>query len=172
VFGGMSDVVEHSTQFMTDGDLTAIARYLKSLPAANTADVVRGYDDAVARALHDGDDRRRGAAVFIDNCAACHRTDGKGYAGVFPALAGNSAIATADPSSLVQIILKGGAVPATARAPAHFGMPPFAWRLTNQEVADVATFVRSSWGNAATPVTSADVSTLRERTGAAAFAGK
>jgi hypothetical protein len=32
VFGGMSDVVEHSMQYMTDADLTAIARYLKSLP--------------------------------------------------------------------------------------------------------------------------------------------
>jgi cytochrome c553 len=34
VFGGMSDVVEHSMQHMTDADLTAIARYLKTLPPA------------------------------------------------------------------------------------------------------------------------------------------
>jgi len=172
VFGGMTDVVEHSTQFMTDDDLTAIARYLKTLPAADAQDVVHAYDDAVPRALQAGDESRRGAAVFIDNCAACHRTDGKGYAGVFPALAGNSAVVTTDSSSLVQIVLKGGRMPATARAPAHFAMPPFAWRLNDQEIADVATFVRRSWGNDAAAVGPTEVAKLRKETKAAEFAGR
>ena len=37
------------------------------------------FDTAVADALWNGDDSKRGAAVYIDNCAACHRTDGHGY---------------------------------------------------------------------------------------------
>jgi mono/diheme cytochrome c family protein len=53
------------------------------------------YDPAVADALWNGDDSKRGAAVYIDNCAACHRTDGHGYTRVFPALAGNPVLQSA-----------------------------------------------------------------------------
>ncbi|MFX8381794.1 c-type cytochrome, partial [Acinetobacter baumannii] len=74
-------------QYMTDADLTAIARYLKSLPPADPADQPHVYDESVAQALFHGDDSKTGAALYVDNCGACHRTDGKGYAGVFPALA-------------------------------------------------------------------------------------
>ncbi|VFT06247.1 cytochrome c precursor [Pseudomonas aeruginosa] len=84
VFGGMSDVVVHSMQYMTDADLTAIARYLKSLPPADPADQPHVYDESVAQALFHGDDSKTGAALYVDNCGACHRTDGKGYARVFP----------------------------------------------------------------------------------------
>lgn len=83
VFGGMSDVVVHSMQYMTDADLTAIARYLKSLPPADPADQPHVYDESVAQALFHGDDSKTGAALYVDNCGACHRTDGKGYARVF-----------------------------------------------------------------------------------------
>ncbi|HBO5767076.1 cytochrome c, partial [Pseudomonas aeruginosa] len=92
VFGGMSDVVVHSMQYMTDADLTAIARYLKSLPPADPADQPHVYDESVAQALFHGDDSKTGAALYVDNCGACHRTDGKGYARVFPALAGNPVV--------------------------------------------------------------------------------
>src|SRR5690606_22392255 len=80
VFGGMSDVVEHSMQYMSDADLTAIARYLKSLPPVNPNDTPFREDRQVAEALWKGDDGKTGAALYVDNCAACHRTDGKGYA--------------------------------------------------------------------------------------------
>lgn len=104
----MSDVVTHSMQYMTDADLTAIARYLKSLPATDPNDQPHQYDEKAAKALWNGDDSQRGAAVYIDNCAACHRTDGHGYTRVFPALAGNPVLQSEDPTSLIHIVLKGG----------------------------------------------------------------
>ncbi|NNG61457.1 cytochrome c, partial [Pseudomonas fragi] len=135
VFGGMSDVIVHSMQYMSEADLTAIARYLKSLPAVDAADMPHQYDPAVADALWNGDDSKRGAAVYIDNCAACHRTDGHGYTRVFPALAGNPVLLSDDPTSLIHIVLKGGTLPATHTAPSTFTMPAFDWRLSDQEVA-------------------------------------
>jgi len=164
VFGGMSDVVVHSMQYMSQDDLTAIARYLKSLPAVDPNDQPHQYDKQVADALWKGDDSKPGASVYIDNCAACHRTDGHGYTRVFPALAGNPVLQTADATSLINIVLNGGTLPATHTAPSTFTMPAFAWRLSDQEVADVVNFVRGSWGNKANAVTTSQVATLRKNT--------
>ncbi|MFV3380471.1 MULTISPECIES: cytochrome c [Pseudomonas] len=163
VFGGMSDVVEHSMQYMTDADLAAIARYLKSLPPVNPDDKPFQEDRQVAEALWKGDDAKAGAALYVDNCAACHRTDGKGYARVFPALAGNPVLQSADATSLIHIVLEGATLPATATAPSTFTMPGFAWRMKDQEVADVVNFIRSSWGNQAASVTANQVADLRAR---------
>ncbi|EVT85907.1 alcohol dehydrogenase [Pseudomonas aeruginosa VRFPA09] len=168
VFGGMSDVVVHSMQYMTDADLTAIARYLKSLPPADPSDQPHVYDESVAQALFHGDDSKTGAALYVDNCGACHRTDGKGYARVFPALAGNPVVTGSDPTSLVHIVLKGGTLPATHQAPSSFTMPPFGWRMNDQEIADVVNFIRTSWGNQAPSVSVDEVKRLRKDTGAAA----
>jgi mono/diheme cytochrome c family protein len=161
VFGGMSDVVEHSMQFMSDADLKAIARYLKTLPPSNPEDKPHVYDKQVADALWKGDDSKPGASVYIDNCAACHRTDGHGYTRVFPALAGNPVVQTADPTSLIHIVLAGGTLPATTSAPSNFTMPAYAWRLDDQQVAAVVNFIRTSWGNLGGEVTAKDVSKLR-----------
>ena len=161
VFGGMSDVVEHSMQYMSDDDLTAIARYLKTLPANDPNDQPHQYDAQVSQALYKGDDGKPGASTYIDSCAACHRTDGQGYTRVFPALAGNPVLQTQDPTSLIHIVLKGDTLPATRTAPSQFTMPGFAWRLSDQEVADVVTFIRTSWGNKGAPVQASDVAKLR-----------
>lgn len=168
VFGAMSDVVVHSMQYMTDNDLSAIARYLKSLPAKDPADQPHVYDASVAQALFQGDDSKTGAALYLDNCAACHRSDGQGYARVFPALAGNPVITGEDATSLVHIVLKGGTLPATHQAPSSFTMPPFAWRLNDQQIADLVNFIRTSWGNQGAPVNAEQVKALRKSTGAAA----
>ncbi|EKT4522828.1 cytochrome c [Pseudomonas putida] len=163
VFGGMSDVVEHSMQYMSDADLSAIARYLKTLPPVNPDDKPFQEDRQVADALWKGDDAKPGAALYVDNCAACHRTDGKGYARVFPALAGNPVLQGEDATSLIHIVLEGGTLPATQTAPSTFTMPAFAWRMNDQQVADVVNFIRSSWGNQAGAVTAAQVASLRKQ---------
>ncbi|VVO21883.1 Gluconate 2-dehydrogenase cytochrome c subunit [Pseudomonas fluorescens] len=165
VFGGMSDVVVHSMQYMSENDLTAIARYLKSLPAVDPKNPPHTYDKQVAEALWKGDDSQRGASVYIDNCAACHRTDGHGYTRVFPALAGNPVLQTADATSLINIVLNGGTLPATHTAPSTFTMPAFAWRLSDQEVADVVSFVRGSWGNTGGAISAAQVADIRKKSG-------
>lgn len=169
-FGGMSDVVAQSTQYMNDGDLNAIAAYLKSLPPKDAAATQPlAYNDRVGKELLEGHAASvPGAMDFLNNCAACHRVTGKGYAETFPALAQNAAVNAADPQSLIHIILKGAQVPGTRAAPTSYTMPAFDWRLTDQEVADIATFVRSNWGNKAPDVSASDVAKVRKDIGAAA----
>ena len=67
-----------------------------------------------------------------------------------------------NPQSVVSIVLDGSQTPRTVRTPAQFTMPGFAWRLSDKDVADVVNFVRSSWGNRASPVSPADVAKSRE----------
>ncbi|TAM93817.1 MAG: cytochrome c [Rhodanobacteraceae bacterium] len=160
VFGGMTDVVAHSTQYMSDADLQAVADYLKSLAPRRQETAVQ-YDPAAHRALFAGEVAATGAQLYVDNCAACHCTDGKGYAQVFPALAGNPAVNGADPTSLIHLVLAGGTMPGTQTAPTQFSMPPFDRRLSDQELAKVLSFVRTSWGNRAAAVSAVQVRKLR-----------
>ncbi len=167
-FGGMTEVVENSTQHMSDADLFAIAAYLKTLAPADAAGSALLPNPAAATALRAGTDHSNGALTYVDNCAACHRTTGVGYSGTFPALALSSAVNSDDPTSLIHLVLQGGEMPWTKSAPTHYGMPGFSDRLTNRDVADVLTFVRSSWGNHAPAVTADQVAKVREAVKASA----
>ncbi|UWS33277.1 c-type cytochrome [Erwinia pyrifoliae] len=163
VFGGMTDVVQHSLQHLTAEDATAIARYLKSLGAKDANQVGFTPDDTVAKALWKGDDSKTGASVYVDNCAACHKTDGSGYQRFFPALSGNSVVLASDPTSLIHIVISGAQLPGMKGAPSTITMPAFGWRLNDQQVADVVNFIRTSWGNrAASTVSARDVAKVRQ----------
>ncbi|MGF6840654.1 mono/diheme cytochrome c family protein [Paraburkholderia youngii] len=161
-FGGMTDVVQHSMQHMTDADLLAMARYLKTLPSNDPKETPYAYNAIAANALQSGDASARGAAVYRDNCMACHRSDGRGYTRVFPALGGNPVVQGKDPTSLIHVLLSGNTLEGTKSAPSPFTMPAFGWRLSDQDVADVATFVRFNWGNTGAPVIADDVAKVRK----------
>lgn len=160
-FGGMSDVITHSTSHMQLSDLQAIAHFIKSLPGSGQEQPFV-YNPAVALELQRGDVSARGAQDYLNNCASCHLSSGVGYANTFPALAGNPVVNTANPVSLIHIVLTGGSTPATAGAPTSFTMPGFADRLSDQEVADIVTFIRSSWGNKGALVDAATVASVRK----------
>jgi alcohol dehydrogenase (quinone), cytochrome c subunit len=162
-FGSMSDVIVHSTQHMTETDAKATARYLKSLDTEGTTDRRYAYDLSTEQSLRKGDASQEGALVYLDSCAACHRPDGRGYDRVFPALAGNPVVEAPNADSVVSIILHGFKTPRTARTPAQFTMPGFAWRLSDVQVMQVANFVRSSWGNRGPVVSLQEVSRLRSQ---------
>ena len=164
-FGSMVQVVEDSTQYMSDDDLNAIARYLKSLPAQRPSGA---YEPASLRArqgveaLRTGAVQRPGAGMFLSFCAKCHQADGMGKPLKYPRLAGNPAVLAADPSSLIRLLVEGGQSPQTTSGPPREKMPAFDKKLTSEEMAQVLTFVRSTWGNSAAPVTTRQVITLRD----------
>ncbi|MGE5517474.1 MAG: c-type cytochrome [Bacteroidota bacterium] len=161
-FGGMSEVISHSTQHMADEDLTAMAVYLKSLPAASAKPYAARSDDTTYADLRQGDHSKRGAVTYAEYCQGCHRADGNGAPAIFPALAGNSSVLPEDSASLIRVVLAGGRMPVTADGPYRaFAMPGFT-RLSDGEVADVLTFIRSSWGNNAPAVNAKDVAAARK----------
>jgi mono/diheme cytochrome c family protein len=153
--GPMAEVVANSTSRMTDADLLAIATYLKDSAPRNPTPVT---------ALS-AEDRRMvtGKAIYEDRCAPCHISSGAGIASLFPRLAQAPLVQATDPTSLIRVVLIGNRAGATAAAPTAPAMPRFDWNLSDQQIADVLTYVRNAWGNAAQPVQPADVAKLRDR---------
>jgi alcohol dehydrogenase (quinone), cytochrome c subunit len=157
----MSDVVVHSTQNLNEADLQAIAAYLKTLTPSSGDSLKFAANPATAAALAKGHEANRGAELYDDNCAACHHTDGAGSPKALPKIAGNSSVLAEDPNSLIRLVLAGSALPGTTAAPSALGMPGFAWRLSNQEAAELLTFIRTSWGNQASSVSASEVARVR-----------
>lgn len=153
--GSMAEVVAYSTSLLTDADLHAIASYLKEQAAG--PNVKPEAPDAGAM--------KRGEAVFSDACTACHMEEGRGQARFFPPLRDNAVSQQADPTGVLHIILAGDRTAATNSRPTPLSMPSFAWKLTDQQIADVATYVRNSWGNRAQSITAKQVGDMRKNLG-------
>jgi mono/diheme cytochrome c family protein len=151
--GAMADVITYSTSLMSDADRHAMAVYLKSVAAS----------PSVAATGPDAGAMRRGAAIYSDACASCHLENGVGQPGYFPPLGPNAMLQQADPLGLEHLILAGGRIGISPTRPSPMTMPSFAWKLTDQEVADVSTFIRNSWGNQAAAVTESDVRSARKK---------
>jgi mono/diheme cytochrome c family protein len=167
--GVMAEVIAKSTQYLTDGDLSAIAEYLKSLPPSNR----RGHGDAgpgmqanaagaSTHTLNTYDTAMRGSRGYLDNCSACHGSDGSGVIRTFPSLLENECVNARNPITLIHLVLDGSSMPSTQKAPSSFAMPDFGWRLGDAEVAEVLSYVRGSWGNHANTVGHRKVGRIRK----------
>lgn len=149
--GPMAEVIENSTSMMRSDDLSAIALYLKDLPAS------RGNG---GRATGVEASMKAGREEYDINCAACHGDDGKGNT-LFPPLAGNPNLLQVRVDTIVRVTLAGTQAAATDRAPTGPAMPSLAWKLTNQQLADILTYVRNNWGNQAPAVSAETVERIR-----------
>jgi mono/diheme cytochrome c family protein len=159
-FGSMLDVVNNSTPYLTDEDVNAMAAYLKSLPAT-AQQAAYTYDDATTKSLQSGKPQEAGAAIYLGSCVSCHGIDGKGQTPFMPPLAGNPVVLDNNPSSLINLVLNGAEPLIVKGTPDSYRMPQYRVQLTDAEIASVLSFVRSAWGNGASPVTSDRVKTLR-----------
>lgn len=102
-----------------------------------------------------------GAKVFSANCASCHQAGGTGLAGSFPPLAANPVV-NGDPLKVAHIIKYGlkGAITVNGK-PFNGIMPDWKGSLNDGQIASVETYIRSSWGNHAAAVTTAQVSSVK-----------
>lgn len=157
--GTMQEKVSSSTSHMTDADRRAIATYLKSLPANGPTggDTKPGPQQIKA-----------GQAVFVQHCEVCHQapqnvdaTDKAAPLPDYPQLGGDTLVLGRDPTTVLRVILQGAQAPDTPEKALGYSMPSFA-TLSDQQVADVATYIRASWGNQASPVTGDTVTALRD----------
>ncbi len=151
--GAMADVITYSTSLMSDADRHAMAVYLKSQAPSPRA----------ANAQPEPGAMRRGAEIYSDACASCHLENGVGQPRYFPPLGPNAMLQQADPIGLEHLILAGGRIGTSPSRPSPLSMPSFAWKLSDQEVADVSTYIRNSWGNQAAAVSVSDVRDARKR---------
>jgi mono/diheme cytochrome c family protein len=105
-----------------------------------------------------------GSKVFATTCVVCHQLDGAGKEGLYPPLAGSEWV-NGDEAKLVRIILHGLTGPVEVAGETFSGaMPGWGPVLEDRDIASVATYIRSSWGNKAAPITAAKVTAIRKAT--------
>jgi len=146
--GPMGEVVHDSLQFADPGDLRAMGVYLRSLP-----DVTRPMRRFAPEALAGLQPiTELGRKVYEEQCARCHGDHGEGRFPAGPPLARNRAVTMPQAADPIRILLFGGYPPGTRDNPRPFGMPPFYPTLSDDQLADVLTYIRTSWGNDASPI--------------------
>ncbi|OKP28973.1 c-type cytochrome [Serratia fonticola] len=155
VAGPMSDVVAHSTQYLSDDDLKAIAQYVHSLEIEALKPVATMAASSASMAS--------GGQTYAMYCSTCHGNKGEGSDNVIPALAGNLSVTAENPLTALRVVLEGAHTPVTQHATAIV-MPGYGWVLNDQKTADLMSYLRGSWGNQAAPVTAEQVRDAWKRT--------
>jgi mono/diheme cytochrome c family protein len=160
VYGPMAEVVYNSLQYLNDDDARAMAIYLKSLAQGTSpekpAAPLPSAESSLLLSL--------GKPIYDRECASCHGAVGLGMPPHYPPLAGNQSIQMVSAVNAIRMVLNGGYPPGTKGNPMPYGMPPFAHRMSDDEVAAVVTYIRTSWGNRGGPVSARQANELRSAT--------
>jgi len=157
VYGPMADVVYNSLQYLSDEDTRAMAVYLKSIaqdsPEPPSSRLPRSESSLLISL---------GKTVYDGQCASCHGSKGEGRPPHYPPLAANQSIQMESAVNAIRMVLNGGYAPGTKGNPMPHGMPPFAVSLSDNEVAAVVSYIRTSWGNRGTTVSADEANELRK----------
>lgn len=150
VHGPMREVFDSLRQ-LTPADRAAMAAYLADLPASpqrsNLSLPSFGKDP--------------GQVVYTVHCGTCHLPGGGGDPGLGVSLRRNPIVQASDPSSLINVILYGPELPAAPFATNRSNMKPFGRRLSDEDIAALATYLRSNFGNNAGSVSAEQVARQR-----------
>lgn len=102
-----------------------------------------------------------GASVYAANCASCHQSNGQGIGGAFPPLANNPTV-SGNPTAVIAIVKNGLTGRISVNGQTYSGiMPPWGKTLSDDQVASVISYIRSSWGNRAPGVSVAQVQAIK-----------
>lgn len=165
IYGSKVDIYNNSLQYLHDDDAQAIAHYLKSLPGNPERDGQPWKYEADDEALSlSNRTQEPGAQLYVERCAACHGQDGKGQGPWISPLAGAASMLSSVDDSAINITLNGSGRLVTEGMPDAYRMPPFRGQLSDRQIADVLSFVRTHWGNHGGKVDKKDVADLRHRT--------
>jgi mono/diheme cytochrome c family protein len=160
VYGPMAEVVYNSLQYLNDDDIRAMAVYLKTLAQGTTpASASKPPPSSESSLLVSF-----GKSIYDRDCALCHGAEGLGAPPHYPPLAGNQSIQMSSAVNAIRMVLNGGFPPGTAGNPRPYGMPPFAQRLSDDEIAAVVSYIRTAWGNRGDPVSARQANELRSAT--------
>ena len=154
-FGPMNDVIMNSTRHLRDDDVRAMAIYLKDLAPSES-----GAATAVP-----ADTLRLGGILYNVYCGTCHLPTGLGSDESAARLAhGSLVVAARNPASLINVILYGPPLPNPPLANLRWKpMEAFGERLSDEDVAALATFVMNAWNNPGGEVTVQEVAQQRSQ---------
>jgi mono/diheme cytochrome c family protein len=167
--GPMAEAVDHSLRHLNDGDLRAIAAYLKTVPALHdNADTRPAFawgaaaDDVSSirgAELPKDPNQMSGPQLYDAYCATCHESGGEGADnGILPSLFHNTALGSTNTNNLVMAILEG--VHPQPDTP-DLLMPGFARELLDQQIATLGGYLVQRYGNPEAQVTAKQVGELR-----------
>jgi mono/diheme cytochrome c family protein len=151
VHGPMNDVVTNSTRYLSDADVQAIARYLKEIPAVGDETTPKASQRQLVA----------GEIAYTVHCGTCHLPTGLGDEVLGVTLAGSAIVQAADPSSLINVVLHGPHLPPPPFVSDRTRMKAFGKRLSDEEIAALATYMRANFGNHASSVTAEQVNRQR-----------
>ena len=152
--GPMNEVIGHSLRHLTDDDIKAIAVYIKSLPAIEMSET-QSPSDA---------EQSANETQYTIHCGTCHLPTGLGAtpgSELGPPLAGNAIVQAPSPASLINVILNTSVVLTPAPPAGWKNMEGLGDKIDDEQVAAIANYVRSSWGNRGGKVSAADVARQR-----------
>ena len=137
---------------LSNAQVAAVVTYMRSAWGNNAAIVTE--DQVAAAAAPSG---LSGAQIFVAKCATCHQAHGQGTSSI-PPLAANADIAAADPKLMIATIVNGRSGDLSVNGKTYSGnMPTWSGQLSHADIAAVATYIRSAWGNKASDVTEQQV---------------
>ena len=112
-----------------------------------------------------------GEAVYLANCAACHQPTGAGLPGAFPPLAGSDYLLD-DPARALTGLLQGLTGPITVNGTQYNSVMPPQGHLSDQDLANVMTYILNSWGNRGGEISPEQVTAARAKAGVSADLSK
>jgi mono/diheme cytochrome c family protein len=105
----------------------------------------------------------RGKMIYLQRCMVCHQADGGGVPKLNAPLDASTAVNGANIAKLVKNIVKGFNDRVEIDGELYENAMPAAADLNDVQIADVLTFIRSSWSNKAGPVTLTQVKQIRSK---------
>jgi mono/diheme cytochrome c family protein len=103
-----------------------------------------------------------GAKIFATNCTGCHGANGTGQPGIFPSLVTNPYV-SGDVKRVIHTVKYGLTGKIVAKGVKYDGMmPPWTGTLSDAQIADVLSYIRTTWGNKGSVVTAAQVRAVKK----------
>lgn len=150
-FGPMNKVIMDGTRHLDETGIESVVTYITGLEPNRQEPATAASEETI----------RAGARLYTIHCGTCHLATGMGGREIGVPLVGSSVVQAPDPSTLINVILYGPEIPPPPFFTGREDMKIFGELLRNEEVAQIASFVRSSWGNAAGGVTADQVEKQR-----------
>jgi len=160
--GPMGEAVDHSFSQMAPADIQALVAYVRSVPAAASAEPETIAPPAPSSPKEGGAvSDALGKKVFEQACVSCHGWSGVSAISPYATISGTRAVNDPSATNVAQIVISGSR---RHTPPGVMSMPAFGSIYSDTEIAAVANYVTARLGSAPSKVTAKEVAALRGQT--------